>query len=61
MRRRDLERHVKSRHPGQTVKKLDDKPGGLFEDAEQKSDNDSDVDVCFTDEQSDQESSKNND
>ncbi|XP_035019938.2 PR domain zinc finger protein 13 [Hippoglossus stenolepis] len=61
VRRRDLERHVKSRHPGQTVKKLEDKPGGLFEDAEQKSDNDSDVDVCFTDDQSDQESSKNND
>lgn len=61
VRRRDLERHVKSRHPGQTVKKLDDKPGDLFEDAEHKSDNDSDVDVCFTDDQSDQESSKNND
>lgn len=61
VRRRDLERHVKSRHPGQTFKKLDDKPGGLFEDAEHKSDNDSDVDVCFTDDQSDQESSKNND
>ncbi|KAM3873596.1 PR domain zinc finger protein 13 [Diretmus argenteus] len=61
VRRRDLERHVKSRHPGQSVKKLEDKPGGLFEDAEQKSDNDSDVDVCFTDDQSDQESSKNND
>ncbi|KAF1387443.1 hypothetical protein PFLUV_G00078760 [Perca fluviatilis] len=61
VRRRDLERHVKSRHPGQTVKKLEDKPGGVFEDAEQKSDNDSDVDVCFTDDQSDQESSKNND
>lgn len=61
VRRRDLERHVKSRHPGQTVKKLDDKPGGLFEDAEHKSDNDSDVDVCFTDDQSDQESGKNND
>ncbi|XP_010779151.1 PR domain zinc finger protein 13 [Notothenia coriiceps] len=62
VRRRDLERHVKSRHPGQTVKKLEDKPGGLFEDAEQKSDNDSDVDVCFTDDQSDQEeSSKNTD
>uniref|UniRef100_A0A8C7X0D2 PR domain containing 13 n=1 Tax=Oryzias sinensis TaxID=183150 RepID=A0A8C7X0D2_9TELE len=61
VRRRDLERHVKSRHPGQTVKKLEDKPGGLFEDAEQKSDNDSDVDVCFTDDQSDQESSKIND
>lgn len=61
VRRRDLERHIKSRHPGQAGKKLDDKPGGLFEDAEQKSDNDSDVDVCFTDDQSDQESSKNND
>ncbi|CAL9705311.1 unnamed protein product [Knipowitschia caucasica] len=61
VRRRDLERHVKSRHPGQSVKKLDDKPGGLFEDAEQKSDNDSDVDVCFTDDQSDQEMSKNTD
>ncbi|XP_041844430.1 PR domain zinc finger protein 13 [Melanotaenia boesemani] len=61
VRRRDLERHVKSRHPGQTVKKLDHKPGGLFEDAEHKSDNDSEVDVCFTDDQSDQESSKNND
>ncbi|KAF0045029.1 hypothetical protein F2P81_001558 [Scophthalmus maximus] len=63
VRRRDLERHVKSRHPGQTAKKLDDgKPGGLFDDAEHKSDdNDSDVDVCFTDDQSDQESSKNTD
>lgn len=61
VRRRDLERHVKSRHPGQSVKKLDEKPGGLFEDAEQKSDNESDVDVCFTDEQSDQEMSKNTD
>uniref|UniRef100_A0A3Q3E948 PR domain zinc finger protein 13 n=2 Tax=Labrus bergylta TaxID=56723 RepID=A0A3Q3E948_9LABR len=61
VRRRDLERHVKSRHPGQTIKKLEDKTGGLFEDAEHKSDNDSDVDVCFTDDQSDQESSKNND
>ncbi|XP_068616616.1 PR domain zinc finger protein 13 [Brachionichthys hirsutus] len=59
VRRRDLERHVKSRHPGQSVKKLEDKPGGVFEDAERRSDNDSDVDVdvdvCFTDEQSDQE------
>ncbi|XP_034554287.1 PR domain zinc finger protein 13 [Notolabrus celidotus] len=61
VRRRDLERHVKSRHPGQTIKKLEDKASGLFEDAEHKSDNDSDVDVCFTDDQSDQESSKNND
>jgi len=61
VRRRDLERHVKSRHPGQSIKKSDDKMEGIFEDAEQKSDNDSDVDVCFTDDQSDQESSKNND
>ncbi|XP_061674917.1 PR domain zinc finger protein 13 [Syngnathoides biaculeatus] len=59
VRRRDLERHVKSRHPGQSVKKLDDK-AGLFEDAELKSDNDSDVDVCFTDDQSEPESSKTN-
>ncbi|ROJ29273.1 PR domain zinc finger protein 13, partial [Anabarilius grahami] len=61
VRRRDLERHVKSRHPGQSIKKSEDKMEGIFEDAEQKSDNDSDVDVCFTDDQSDQESSKNND
>lgn len=61
VRRRDLERHVKSRHPGQSIKKMDDKAGGLFDDAEHKSDNDSDVDVCFTDDQSDQDSSKNND
>ncbi|XP_061633799.1 PR domain zinc finger protein 13 [Phyllopteryx taeniolatus] len=60
VRRRDLERHVKSRHPGQSVKKLDDK-AGLFGDAELKSDNDSDVDVCFTDDQSEPESSKNHD
>ncbi|XP_063054365.1 PR domain zinc finger protein 13 [Engraulis encrasicolus] len=60
VRRRDLERHVKSRHPGQTIKKADDKLDGMYEDPEQKSD-DSDVDVCFTDDQSDQESSKNND
>ena len=62
VRRRDLERHVKSRHPGQTIKKNEDKTGGIFDDQEEhKSDNDSDVDVCFTDEQSDQESSKNTD
>ncbi|XP_071004519.1 PR domain zinc finger protein 13-like [Oncorhynchus clarkii lewisi] len=58
VRRRDLERHVKSRHPGQTIKKAEDKTESIFEDQEQKSDNDSDVDVCFTDDQSDQESSK---
>lgn len=61
VRRRDLERHVKSRHPGQTIKKTEDKTGDMFEDNEQKSDNESDVDVCFTDDQSDHESSKNND
>jgi uncharacterized Zn-finger protein len=62
VRRRDLERHVKSRHPGQTLKKNEDKVDDMFEeDAEQKSDNDSDVDVCFTDDQSDQESGKHND
>ncbi|XP_026868356.2 PR domain zinc finger protein 13 [Electrophorus electricus] len=61
VRRRDLERHVKSRHPGQAVKKSEDKMEGIFMDSEQKSDNDSDVDVCFTDDQSDQESAKNND
>ncbi|XP_006626374.2 PR domain zinc finger protein 13 [Lepisosteus oculatus] len=63
VRRRDLERHVKSRHPGQTIKKNEDKMENIFQDQEQKSDNsnDSDVDVCFTDDQSDQESSKNKD
>ncbi|KAL0984663.1 hypothetical protein UPYG_G00144880 [Umbra pygmaea] len=61
VRRRDLERHVKSRHPGQTIKKAEDKIEDMFEDQDQKSDNDSDVDVCFTDDQSDQESIKNND
>uniref|UniRef100_A0A8C4RSD0 PR domain containing 13 n=1 Tax=Erpetoichthys calabaricus TaxID=27687 RepID=A0A8C4RSD0_ERPCA len=62
VRRRDLERHVKSRHPGQSIKKMDDKMENIFQDQEQKSDNsnDSDVDVCYTDDQSDQESSKNN-
>ncbi|KAK1170399.1 PR domain zinc finger protein 13-like [Acipenser oxyrinchus oxyrinchus] len=63
VRRRDLERHVKSRHPGQTIKKSDDKIESIFQDQEQKSDysNDSDVDVCFTDDQCDQESGKNTD
>ncbi|XP_076838041.1 PR domain zinc finger protein 13 [Brachyhypopomus gauderio] len=59
VRRRDLERHVKSRHPGQSLKSSEDKTDGIF--TEHKSDNDSDVDVCFTDDQSDQESTKNND
>ncbi|XP_072136110.1 PR domain zinc finger protein 13 [Mobula birostris] len=59
VRRRDLERHVKSRHPGQNIHKADSK----MDEAEQKSDhsNESDVDVCFTDDQSDQDSGRNND
>ncbi|KAM6185741.1 LOW QUALITY PROTEIN: PR domain zinc finger protein 13 [Rhynchocyon petersi] len=58
VRRRDLERHVKSRHPGQSLlSKVGDGPGAEPgyppEPGEPKSDNDSDVDVCFTDDQSD--------
>ncbi|XP_006000293.1 PR domain zinc finger protein 13 [Latimeria chalumnae] len=59
VRRRDLERHVKSRHPGQTINKAEDKNENAYQAQEQKSDNDSDVDVCFTGDHSDQESSKN--
>ncbi|XP_058163652.1 PR domain zinc finger protein 13 [Dasypus novemcinctus] len=60
VRRRDLERHVKSRHPGQSLlPKADDGPGADSgyppEPREPKSDNESDVDVCFTDDQSDPE------
>uniref|UniRef100_G3T9E0 PR/SET domain 13 n=1 Tax=Loxodonta africana TaxID=9785 RepID=G3T9E0_LOXAF len=60
VRRRDLERHVKSRHPGQSLlAKAGDGPGAEpgypLEPGEPKSDNDSDVDVCFTDDQSDTE------
>lgn len=60
VRRRDLERHVKSRHPGQSLlAKAIDGPGAEPdyppEPGEPKSDNDSDVDVCFTDDQSDPE------
>uniref|UniRef100_A0A8C3X192 PR domain zinc finger protein 13 n=1 Tax=Catagonus wagneri TaxID=51154 RepID=A0A8C3X192_9CETA len=60
VRRRDLERHVKSRHPGQSLlaKAVDDpgaEPDYPPEPGEPKSDNDSDVDVCFTDDQSDPE------
>ncbi|XP_010833064.1 PREDICTED: PR domain zinc finger protein 13 [Bison bison bison] len=60
VRRRDLERHVKSRHPGQNLlPKASDGPGAEPhyppEPGEPKSDNDSDVDVCFTDDQSDPE------
>ncbi|KAM6181163.1 PR domain zinc finger protein 13 [Erethizon dorsatum] len=59
VRRRDLERHVKSRHPGQSLlTKADDgpgtEPGYPLEPRDPKSD-DSDVDVCFTDDQSDVE------
>ncbi|XP_067386120.1 PR domain zinc finger protein 13 [Emydura macquarii macquarii] len=65
VRRRDLERHVKSRHPGQSLHKAaEDKsePGYQHQEPEQKTDNESDVDVCFTDDQSDQETgSRNND
>lgn len=60
VRRRDLERHVKSRHPGQNLlAKAGDssgtEPDYPQEPGEPKSDNDSDVDVCFTDDQSDPE------
>ncbi|PIN93489.1 hypothetical protein AB205_0070970 [Aquarana catesbeiana] len=57
VRRRDLERHVKSRHPGQSLTTKEDlHTDPSFPQADTKSeDNDSDVDVCFTDEQSDQE------
>ncbi|XP_053508269.1 PR domain zinc finger protein 13 [Ictalurus furcatus] len=61
VRRRDLERHVKSRHPGhQGMKKRSAEEEEHADDhtEEPKSDEDSDVDVCFTDEQSDQESSQ---
>ncbi|KAF6115660.1 PR/SET domain 13 [Phyllostomus discolor] len=57
VRRRDLERHVKSRHPGQNLlAKAGNGPGAEpdypRDPGEPKSDNDSDVDVCFTDDQS---------
>lgn len=58
VRRRDLERHIKSRHPGhQGIKKRTPEEDMHPDDhtEEQKSDEDSDVDVCFTDDQSDQE------
>ncbi|KQK82667.1 PR domain zinc finger protein 13 [Amazona aestiva] len=63
VRRRDLERHVKSRHPGQSLgKAAEDKSdsGYAAPEQEQKTDNESDVDVCFTDDQSDQESASRN-
>ncbi|XP_036915606.1 PR domain zinc finger protein 13 isoform X2 [Sturnira hondurensis] len=55
VRRRDLERHVKSRHPGQNLlAKAGNGPEPDYprESGEPKSDNDSDVDVCFMDDQS---------
>uniref|UniRef100_A0A670IIS4 PR/SET domain 13 n=1 Tax=Podarcis muralis TaxID=64176 RepID=A0A670IIS4_PODMU len=66
VRRRDLERHVKSRHPGQSLPKggaggAEDRSGADAagyarpELQEPKTDNESDVDVCFTDDQSDQD------
>ncbi|KAE8602832.1 hypothetical protein XENTR_v10014142 [Xenopus tropicalis] len=57
VRRRDLERHVKSRHPGQTLSSKEQDPAEQqYSQADPKSeDNDSEVDVCFTDEQSDPE------
>ncbi|KAM8809399.1 PR domain zinc finger protein 13 [Eudromia elegans] len=58
VRRRDLERHVKSRHPGQGLGKaaLDASDSAYAHaEPEQKTDNESDVDVCFTDDQSDAE------
>ncbi|XP_003798257.1 PR domain zinc finger protein 13 [Otolemur garnettii] len=59
VRRRDLERHVKSRHPGQSLlAKAGEGPGAEPsyppEPGDPKSE-DSDVDVCFTDDQSDLE------
>ncbi|XP_062426985.1 PR domain zinc finger protein 13 [Rhea pennata] len=60
VRRRDLERHVKSRHPGQSLgKAAEDKSDSAYAhgEQEQKTDNESDVDVCFTDDQSDAETS----
>ncbi|KAJ3597229.1 hypothetical protein NHX12_000757, partial [Muraenolepis orangiensis] len=61
VRRRDLERHVKSRHPGQTLRRTgdlqdldqEDQEGEAGHKAAACSDNDSDVDVCFTDDPSD--------
>ncbi|XP_069462494.1 PR domain zinc finger protein 13 [Ambystoma mexicanum] len=59
VRRRDLERHVKSRHPGQSLGKGEDKSDHDYQDQDAKSDNDSEVDVCFTDDPSDQETGMN--
>ncbi|XP_043921078.1 PR domain zinc finger protein 13 [Protopterus annectens] len=59
VRRRDLERHVKSRHPGQSLNKVDDKNEHTYRE-EQKTD-ESDVDVCFTDDQSDHDCGRSDD
>ncbi|XP_042683671.1 PR domain zinc finger protein 13 [Centrocercus urophasianus] len=59
VRRRDLERHVKSRHPGQGLGKVAEErsdSGYAPAERDQKTDNESDVDVCFTDDQSEPES-----
>ncbi|XP_053568055.1 PR domain zinc finger protein 13 [Bombina bombina] len=63
VRRRDLERHVKSRHPGQSLSNKDQEQADpSYSQPEPKSDdNESDVDVCFTDEQSDQETGDSKD
>lgn len=60
VRRRDLERHVKSRHPGQnalaqTVPGPGTEPNCSLAPGEPPSDHESDVDVCFTDDPSDPE------
>ncbi|XP_025915074.1 PR domain zinc finger protein 13 [Apteryx rowi] len=63
VRRRDLERHVKSRHPGQSLgKAAEDRSDSAYPhpEQEQKTDDESDVDVCFTDDQSDAETSSRN-
>nr|XP_033794623.1 PR domain zinc finger protein 13 [Geotrypetes seraphini] len=62
VRRRDLERHIKSRHPGQSPASGGDPPAsaaamGPRQQGEPKSEEESDVDVCFTDDQSEEENS----
>ncbi|XP_029452707.1 PR domain zinc finger protein 13 [Rhinatrema bivittatum] len=55
VRRRDLERHVKSRHPGQSPARGGEAAAAAAErqQGEPKSEQESDVDVCFTDEEGD--------
>uniref|UniRef100_A0A8B9K850 PR domain containing 13 n=1 Tax=Astyanax mexicanus TaxID=7994 RepID=A0A8B9K850_ASTMX len=64
VRRRDLERHVKSRHPGQRanttatgtgIKKGEEEEEDVGRKSEEEEEEESDVDVCFTDEHSDHE------